>query len=60
MVVPSLEQFVEKARHGNLIPVYREILADMETPVSAFRKLEGWDHASLREWMALLWTLSRT
>jgi len=41
MVVPSLEQFVEKARRGNLIPVYREILADMETPVSAFRKLEG-------------------
>src|SRR5260370_9749170 len=47
MVVPSLEQFVEKASRGNLIPVYREILADMETPVSAFRKLEGWDHAFL-------------
>src|SRR3954452_5874137 len=49
MVVPSLEQFVEKARRGNLIPVYREVLADMETPVSAFRKLEGWDHAFLLE-----------
>src|SRR5260370_42582129 len=49
MVVPSLEQFVEKASRGNLIPVYREILADMETPVSAFRKLEGWDHAFLLE-----------
>src|SRR5438128_12661182 len=49
MVVPSLEQFIEKARRGNLIPVYREILADMETPVSAFRKLEGWDHAFLLE-----------
>ena len=49
MVVPTLEQFVEKARRGNLIPVYREILADMETPVSAFRKLEGWDHAFLLE-----------
>ena len=44
MVVPTLEQFVEKARRGNLVPVYREILADMETPVSAFRKLGGWDH----------------
>src|ERR1051326_2150006 len=49
MVVPTLEQFVEKARRGNLVPVYREILADMETPVSAFRKLEGWDHAFLLE-----------
>src|SRR5260370_30978213 len=49
MVVPSLEQFVEKASRGNLIPVYREIVADMETPVSAFRKLEGWDHAFLLE-----------
>src|SRR5437879_10450888 len=49
MVVPSLEQFVEKAGRGNLIPVYREILADMEAPVSAFRELEGWDHAFLLE-----------
>jgi anthranilate synthase component 1 len=49
MVVPTLEQFLEKARRGNLVPVYREILADMETPVSAFRKLEGWDHAFLLE-----------
>src|SRR6266852_4655948 len=49
MVVPTLEQFVEKARRGNLVPVYREILEDMETPVSAFRKLEGWEHAFLLE-----------
>src|SRR5438876_3599782 len=49
MIVPTQEEFVEKARHGNLIPVYQEILADMETPVSAFRKLEGWDHAFLLE-----------
>src|SRR3954452_10389515 len=49
MIVPTLEQFVEKSRRGNLIPVYREILADMETPVSAFRKLEGWDHPFLLE-----------
>src|SRR2546423_6797800 len=49
IVVPNLEQFTEKACQGNLVPVYREILADMETPVSAFRKLEGWDHAFLLE-----------
>ena len=29
------------ARQGNLIPVYREILGDLETPVSAYKKLRG-------------------
>jgi len=47
---PSLEEFVEKARMGNLIPVYQEILADMETPVSAFLKVAGQsEHAFLLE-----------
>ncbi|MBI3994356.1 MAG: anthranilate synthase component I [Nitrospirae bacterium] len=36
---PSAEEFLRKSRQGNLIPVYREILADMETPVSAFLKI---------------------
>jgi len=36
---PSLEEFRNKATQGNLIPVYSEILADMETPVSAFKKI---------------------
>jgi anthranilate synthase component 1 len=40
MYHPSLEEFKQKANKGNLIPVYREILADMETPVSAFRKID--------------------
>ena len=30
---PSFEEFSDKARRGNLIPVYTEILADLETPV---------------------------
>ena len=37
---PELSRFVELSRQGNLIPVWREILADMETPVSAFRKID--------------------
>ena len=41
MFRPTLEEFREKAKQGNLIPVHREILADMETPVSAFRKIDG-------------------
>jgi len=49
-IKPSLEQFTEKARQGNLVPVYQEILADMETPVSAFLKIAGQsEHAFLLE-----------
>ena len=39
MVVPDREEFLARARRGNLVPVYREILADRLTPVSAFEKL---------------------
>ncbi|MCB2149732.1 MAG: chorismate-binding protein, partial [Deltaproteobacteria bacterium] len=35
---PSREQFVALARTCNVIPVCREILADMETPVSLLKK----------------------
>jgi anthranilate synthase component 1 len=41
MVIPDFEAFQEMARQGNLIPVYREILGDLETPVSAYKKLRG-------------------
>lgn len=36
---PILQEFKRLASKGNLVPVYREILADMDTPVSAFCKL---------------------
>ncbi len=39
MITPSFDLFCKKAKEGNLIPVYREILADTETPVSAFLKI---------------------
>ena len=38
-----------KAKSGNLIPVHREVLADLETPVSAFRKIAGSENAFLLE-----------
>jgi anthranilate synthase component 1 len=41
MLYPDLEGFKSLASKGNLIPVYREILADTETPVSAALKLGG-------------------
>ncbi len=39
MLLPTRDEFLQKAGQGNLIPVWREVLADMETPVSAFRKI---------------------
>ena len=41
MTSPTRDQFIAKARDGNLIPVWREVLAEIETPVSAFRKVAG-------------------
>jgi anthranilate synthase component 1 len=41
MVYPDLEGFKALSSKGNLIPVYREILADTDTPVSAALKLGG-------------------
>ena len=38
-ITPSKEEFTKLAGQGNLIPVYAEILADAETPVSAYQKL---------------------
>ncbi|MDE0638692.1 MAG: anthranilate synthase component I [Candidatus Poribacteria bacterium] len=49
MYYPTLEEFKEKAKTGNTVPVYRPILADMETPVSAFYKLMPDNYAFLLE-----------
>jgi anthranilate synthase component 1 len=52
MYFPSREEFLNLTRQGNLIPVYREILADMETPVSAFCKIDDRKSAFLLESIA--------
>ena len=49
MYYPTKEEFVRRSKHGNLIPVYREILADMETPVSAYRKIARGKYSFLLE-----------
>lgn len=36
---PDKQEFIKRAGNGNMTPVYKEIMADMETPVSAFRKI---------------------
>ena len=40
MLSPSQEAFDELATRGNLVPVIREILADHDTPLSFFRRLD--------------------
>ena len=39
MITPDRATFCDRARQGNLVPVYREVLADRLTPVSAFEAL---------------------
>ncbi len=39
MLYPDIKEFKSLCEKGNLIPVYREILADFDTPVSAFLKI---------------------
>jgi anthranilate synthase component 1 len=41
MNIPSLELFRTMAAQGALVPVYRELAADLETPVSVYLKLRG-------------------
>ena len=49
MFFPHIDTFRELTRRGNLIPVYREIMADMDTPVTAFKKLDDGRFAFLLE-----------
>jgi anthranilate synthase component 1 len=46
---PNASDFLELARQGNLVPVFREILADTETPVSAYLKIARGRHGFLLE-----------
>jgi anthranilate synthase component 1 len=41
MYYPTLQEFKELAAQGNLVPVTRRLLADLETPLSAYRKIRG-------------------
>ncbi|MFA5039560.1 MAG: anthranilate synthase component I [Candidatus Omnitrophota bacterium] len=49
MIYPDFKEFKKLAKKGNVIPVYREILADLETPVSAFLKIDDSPYAYLLE-----------
>jgi anthranilate synthase component 1 len=49
MVVPDFTAFRQLAEQSNVIPVYREILGDLETPVSAYKKLRNREPSFLLE-----------
>ena len=49
MYSPKLDDFVKLATQGNLIPVTRRILADFETPLSAYKKIRGQGESFLFE-----------
>src|SRR5438552_941138 len=49
MYYPTQSEFLNLAKQGNLIPVTRTILADFETPLSAYRKIRGQGESFLFE-----------
>ncbi len=49
MYSPSQPEFLKLAEQGNLIPVTRRLLADFETPLSAYKKIRGQGESFLFE-----------
>jgi anthranilate synthase component 1 len=49
MYFPTHDEFLKLATQGNLVPVTRRILADFETPLSAYRKIRGQGESFLFE-----------
>ncbi len=49
MYHPTLEEVKKLHKQGNLVPVYREITADMDTPVSAYLKIARGKYSFLLE-----------
>src|ERR1700690_3028778 len=49
MYFPSQDEFLKLAIQGNLIPVTRRVLADFETPLSAYQKIRGQGESFLFE-----------
>jgi len=49
MHYPSKTEFIKLSKRGNLIPVYREILADFETPLTAFTQIDKGNFSFLLE-----------
>ena len=48
-LIPPLSEVRKLVGRGNVVPVYREVRADLETPVSAFLKVAQGDYSFLLE-----------
>src|SRR6267378_6243099 len=46
---PSYEEYAELARNASVVPIYRQLIGDTLTPVSAFCKIQEGDWAFLFE-----------
>ncbi len=49
MYTPTLKEFLKLSSSANVIPVYKEINADLDTPVSAFLKIKKDNYSFLFE-----------
>jgi len=49
MYYPSLEEVRQLKEQGNLVPIYHELMADLETPVSAYLKIARGGYSFLLE-----------
>ncbi len=49
MYYPTLQDVKKLSKDGNMVPIYREIVADLETPVSAFLKINRGGYSFLLE-----------
>lgn len=48
-LTPTLDEFAELAKRGNVVAVFAEFISDNETPVSAFKKLDCGGYSFLFE-----------
>lgn len=49
MYYPTLDEVRQLKQYGNLVPIYHEMLADLETPVSAYLKIARGNYSFLLE-----------
>lgn len=49
MYYPTKKEFIDLSKKGNVIPVYRELWADLDTPISAFIKVDRGEYSYLLE-----------
>src|SRR5205809_2452278 len=49
LITPSLDDFLQLAKQGNVVPVFAEFVGDCETPVSAFKKFSHHAYSFLFE-----------